>query len=64
MTFDEWFKTVEGEIFDYSANQMDQWELKVWMRDAYESGWNACADLNDSFTYDEVMSHLQEEKPL
>ena len=28
---------------------------------AYEAGWNACADLNDSFTYDEVMSHLQEE---
>ena len=37
MTFDEWFKTIEGEIFDYSANQMDQWELKVWMREAWQA---------------------------
>tara|TARA_R110000787_G_scaffold92178_1_gene194025 strand:+ start:217 stop:357 length:141 start_codon:yes stop_codon:yes gene_type:complete len=37
MTFDEWFKTIEGEIFDYSANQMDQWELKVWIREAWQA---------------------------
>jgi hypothetical protein len=36
MTFDEWFKTVEVEIVDTSDNQVDQWELKVWMRAAWD----------------------------
>jgi hypothetical protein len=49
-------KTVWSEEDSYSKIV----ELRLALKDAYEAGWNACADLNDSFTYDEVMSHTEE----
>tara|TARA_R110000823_G_C15753087_1_gene482087 strand:+ start:87 stop:260 length:174 start_codon:yes stop_codon:yes gene_type:complete len=52
MTFEDWHKGYNP----YKNNTFD-----ADLKEAYEAGWNACADLNDSFAYDEVMSHLQEE---
>jgi hypothetical protein len=53
MTFEEWYKGYDPSF--YLTSMYDD------LKETYEAGWNACADLNDSFTYDEVMSHLQEE---
>jgi hypothetical protein len=53
MTFEEWYKGYDPSFYLTSMYE----DLK----ETYEAGWNACADLNDSFTYDEVMYHLQEE---
>jgi hypothetical protein len=51
MTFEEWHK-------DYNPYKNNTFDADL--KEAYEAGWNACADLNDSFTYDEVMSHTEE----
>ena len=44
MTFEEWFKTVEVEVFDNFDNRMYQWDLKNWMRDAWETSEKAKYD--------------------
>jgi hypothetical protein len=52
MTFEEWYKGYDPSF--YLTSMYDD------LKETYEAGWNACADLNDSFTYDEVMSHTEE----
>ena len=37
MTFDEWFKTVEVEVLDNFEVRMYLWDLKNWMRDAWDT---------------------------
>ena len=41
MTFDEWFKTVEVEVFDNFEVRMYPMDLKNWMREAWDEAKNS-----------------------
>jgi len=53
-TFDEtedWFNDLAID----GLNGPD--DILMLMHNAYEAGWNACVDLQDCFTYEEIMEH-------
>jgi hypothetical protein len=39
MTFDEWFKTIEVEVFDNFEVRMYPMDLKNWMREAWDEAY-------------------------
>ena len=62
MTFEEWCSTQSEDLYKeleflFYESAMTADDMFMKLEKTYEAGWNACADLNDSFTYDEVMSH-------
>tara|TARA_R110000868_G_scaffold287297_4_gene547680 strand:- start:543 stop:701 length:159 start_codon:yes stop_codon:yes gene_type:complete len=51
MTFERWYKDKNPELDPTKDDFCGE------LKEAYEAGWDACADLQDCFTYDEVMEH-------